>query len=223
MEDFNIENIPIFEDVGLNEILCKIKQTFQKGQQNFVDLIVGMHDLRERFTYDYHRQSLTQQWSYRASDKILYTFPYLISKLGFTERQVNKLLQCYEKFIEVSAVDGRKLLSAFYGYTSSKLFELLPVSKETLLQAIDKKLIKPSMTQKELRLWVKSLNINAKNKEIVVDFDNQEEIKEEEIPMVYDPTKYYDFDYFKSKSKNQLVNMIWSLQKEFQKSNSKKR
>jgi len=36
---------------------------------------------------------------------------------------------------------------------------------------------------------------------------------EEEIPMVYDPKKVYDFDYFTKKTKNQLINIVWELQK----------
>ena len=45
----------------------------------------------------------------------------------------------------------------------------------------------------------------------------QEEINEDEIPMAYDPKKYYDFKYFEEKNKAQLLNMIWDLQKEYQK------
>lgn len=215
MEDFNIENMPVFEDAGLNEIIKRIEQTFHKGQQNFVELVVGMHDLKERFTNDYFNQSATKQWSYKATDKQLYTFTYLVSKLGFSERQVNRLLQCYDKFLVGSAGVGLKLLPAFSGYTPSKLFELLPVSKETLLQAVERQLIKPSMTVKELRDWVKSLQSNNKGSSKVVEtnFDEQEEIDESEIPMAFDIHKKYEFEYFRKMTKNQLLNIVWKQQK----------
>ena len=68
------------------------------------------------------------------------------------------------------------------------------------------------MTVKQIRDYIKSLK-NGTN----------EEINEEEIPEAYDPTKKYDFSYFETKTKSQLLNIVWELQKAYQKLKEKRK
>jgi prolyl oligopeptidase PreP (S9A serine peptidase family) len=101
---------------------------------------------------------------------------------------------------------------------------LLPLSDDILEKLLEKKIITSDMTVKEIRAVVKQIlhgEDAVTTKE--VDVDTKEDINEEDIPMAYDPTQEYDFEYFKSKSKSQLLNIVWELQKAYQKiKNTKK-
>ena len=72
------------------------------------------------------------------------------------------------------------------------------------------------MTVKEIREKIKLISDGKDKAEKVLE-KIEEENHEEEIPPAYNPQKHYDFDYFKEKSKAQLLNMIWDLQKEYEK------
>ena len=132
------------------------------------------------------------------------------------------MTKCYLKFMTGTNENDINLKSWFVGYSPSKLYELLKVSDLTLEDAIDKKYIIPDMTVKQIREYVKSL-ADGKDKAEKVLESIQDEFKEEDIPMVYNPKEHYDWDYFKDKTKNQLLGMIWELQKEYEKLKSKKK
>ena len=76
------------------------------------------------------------------------------------------------------------------------------------------------MTVKDIRDYVKFLENKNTKKETIADEDLESD--DDGIEMAYDPKTYYKFEYFKSKSKNQLINIVWELQKEYQKLLNKK-
>jgi len=49
------------------------------------------------------------------------------------------------------------------------------------------------------------------------DNPSESEESEEEIPEAYNPTKHYEFSYFETKTKSQLLNIVWQLQQEYEK------
>lgn len=142
-----------------------------------------------------------------ATDHEYYNSYKILEKFGFDKKAVNRYKNCYERFIVDNQIEP-----LYSNFTSSKLFELLPLSRETSYEYVDKKLITPDMTVKQIREFIKSQKDGENNtKEVTEDIS----IKEEDIPMAYNPKQKYEFAYFESKTKNQLLNMIWELQKEY--------
>ena len=75
------------------------------------------------------------------------------------------------------------------------------------------------MTVKQIREYVKQM-VGEDATDKVVE-QTVEEINEDEIPDAYDPNKKYEFSYFESKSKSQLLNIVMALQTAYQKLKNK--
>lgn len=74
----------------------------------------------------------------------------------------------------------------------------------------------PKMTVAELGQPVANLNYNRVDEEKMVAEQNarlDEEVKN--IEAAYDTRRYYDFAYFKSKTKEQLLNIVMYLQRTY--------
>ena len=82
-----------------------------------------------------------------------------------------------------------------------------------------KQIIKPSMTVKQIREYIKTLKDGSDKAEKVIEDTT---INEDDIPMAYDPKQEYEYSYFETKTKNQLLNIVWELQKAYQKLKSNK-
>lgn len=213
MENFEKASIE-FESSVINDLISNLRDIYTHNQINFADLCFTIYKICDYFKNQH----------IRAKDDIYYNSTMLLEKFGFDKKAVSRYKNSFERFCQGNDIKNVRLKTFFEGYSPSKLFELLPLSYATLEEIIDEGIINSSMTVKELRGIVKDLtNGISPDKVTEVVVDNEEEINEEEIPMVYDPLKEYDFEYFKSKSKNQLINMIWELQKAYQKLKSKKR
>lgn len=207
MEEF-VTNELDFEDKELSLLIKDLKQCFYKQQNSFIETCVTIHKIWSYCKGNY----------YKAKDNEYYNSYKLLAKFGFDKKAVSRYKQCFEKFIVGD--DGHyTLFPRLYGFTSSKLFELLTLSDETIFNAVDNKLIKPEMTVKQLREFIKSLKDGTDKAEKVV--EDTTEINEEDIPLVYDPKQEYEYSYFESKTKNQLLNIVWELQKAYQKLKSK--
>lgn len=207
MEEFVINELD-FEDKELSLLIKDLKQCFYKQQNSFIETCVTIHKIWSYCKGNY----------YKAKDNEYYNSYKLLAKFGFDKKAVSRYKQCFEKFIVGD--DGHyTLFPQLYGFTSSKLFELLTLSDETIFNAIDNKLVKPEMTVKQIREFIKSLKDGTDKAEKVV--EDTTEINEEDIPLVYDPKQEYEYSYFESKTKNQLLNIVWELQKAYQKLKSK--
>lgn len=207
MEEF-VTNELDFEDKELSLLIKDLKQCFYKQQNSFIETCVTIHKIWSYCKGNY----------YKAKDNEYYNSYKLLAKFGFDKKAVSRYKQCFEKFIVGD--DGHyTLFPRLYGFTSSKLFELLTLSDEKIFNAVDNKLIKPEMTVKQLREFIKSLKDGTDKAEKVV--EDTTEINEEDIPLVYDPKQEYEYSYFESKTKNQLLNIVWELQKAYQKLKSK--
>lgn len=212
--NLNLEDI---NDNRLIDLITKLNKLFKKENQNFAELCFLTYRVNELFR------------EYRKSGKYILdkykntcTFDTIMKGFGFDSSQSSRLLACYNKYCYLSKSDIERatcnILCDYENFSKSKLIELLPVDTEQLLLDIKNKVIRPDMTVKSIREYVKNYQAQQRQKENLFK-DKEEKVEEEfdesEIPMVYDPTKYYDFEYFESKTKAQLLNMIWDLQKEY--------
>ena len=195
MQDFTNFNIE-FEDNNLTLLCNDLKNCYNDNQKNFARICVTIYNI----------------WSYcknnywKAKDDDYYNSYKLLAKFGFDKKAVSRYKQCFERYIQGYDVNNVSIKTYFKDFSPSKLYELLVIPYEKLEELIDKHIIYPEMTVKQIRDYIKSLKNGA-----------NEEINEEEIPEAYNPSKKYDFSYFETKTKTQLLNMIWELQKAYQK------
>ena len=208
MDNFICNTELDFEDERLSTLLFDLRKCFLDNQNNFAKTCDTIYKI----------------WSYckgnywKAKDNEYYNSYKLLEKFGFNKQAVSRYKQCYEKFIHIPSCTVDYLYASF---SPSKLFELLPLSKETIDNAINNKIISSDMTIKQLREYIKTLKNGTDKAEKVIE-DTSKEINEDEIPMAYDPTKEYEYSYFEKMSKNQLLNIVWELQKAYKKLKDKK-
>lgn len=198
MEEF-IKSDLEFEDNNLYWLVERLRDCFYLDKNNFNSLCEAIYNI----------------WSYckgnywKAKDNEYYNSYKLLEKFGFDKKAVSRYRLCYEKFVADNLMS--KLVKDF---TPSKLFELLSLSQETISQLIEKQLITPTMTVKQIREYIKTLKDGSDKAEKVIEDTT---INEDDIPMAYDPKQEYEYSYFETKTKNQLLNIVWELQKAYQK------
>ncbi len=202
MEEFICNEIK-FEDKELSELVSSLKKCYWNTQTNFAKVCFTI--------YNIHSYCRNNYW--KAKDNEMYNSYKLLEKFGFDKKAVGRYKNCFEKYIQGNTIDNVFVKPYFINFSPSKLFELLPLSYDTLEYSIDNKLIRADMTVKQIRRYIKSLKDGTTQAEQVIEDTS---IKEEEIPMAYDPKQKYEYSYFETKTKNQLLNMIWDLQREYQ-------
>ena len=210
MENFNIQGIPEFDDINLQTLINSLKKCYADNQSNFAKVAF----LIWKISNDFGSYVI-------ANDKKYYRASELLEMLGFDKAQVSRYKQSYTEFVQGSSIENVTLKEMYFGFSPSKLFELLKLSFRTRENAISKGIIRPDMTVKDIRDYVKFLENKNTKKETIADEDLESD--DDCIEMAYDPKTNYKFEYFKSKSKNQLINIVWELQKEYQKLLNKKK
>ena len=188
------------EDKTLNDLLWHLNSCYHRGNAVFVDLCAIIYKI-----WDYCKNNY-----WKAKNNELYNSYKLLEKFGFDKKAVSRHKQCFEKFIYQKApnCNAYGLRKNYEDFSSSKLFELLTLSNETLDNAIDNKLIRPDMTVKQIREIIKTIKDGTDKAEKVLEDSSTTVINEEEIPLVYNPKQEYEYSYFESKTKNQLPNYI---------------
>ena len=228
MENFKQATIELLYDdakAGLSKGALKqldkyikcLNNVFKKENQNFAELCFYVYQVRALF--------YGNKYCHNKKGQVL-MFNSIMQQFGLNDTEISRLCSCYDKFMETTlsedriTIIGYKIKDIFFPFSKSKLFELLPVENSQLETDIKNKVLRDDMSVTSIREYVKNYKALQKaNKKITDEKEDeaQEEINEDEIPMAYDPKKYYEFDYFEEKSKAQLLNMIWDLQKEYQK------
>lgn len=209
MENFINTRIEM-KDVTLNNLLIELRNCFDARQDCFAYVCKTIYKI-----WNYCKNNY-----WKAKDNEYYNCYKLLAKFGFDKKAVHRYKNCYERFIYDYENDNNlpigadvlckvRIKSELANFTPSKLFELLVLSDDTA-----KELIKPTMNVKEIRQFIKQLKEGPdKASEVIEDTT----IDEDEISMAYDPKKEYEYSYFESMTKNQLLNIVWELQKAYQK------
>ena len=211
MGEFKKINIQ-FENETLNELVINLNCVFNNNQKNFIDICVGIHKIWEYCRGNY----------WKAKDNEYYNSYKLLAKFGFDKKAVSRYKACYDKFIDVKSDGLFRLYAVIEEFSPSKLFELLSLSKDTIISLVTQSLITPDMTVKEIRDFIKNLKNQDKEKKELIEEklnDNSEAIEESAF---YNPNKHYDMEFFESCTKEQLLTIIWTLQFEYEKLKKKK-
>ncbi len=216
--DFNIENNCWVNPIGLKQLKKYIKainKCFDKEQNNFIDLVYYIYELNGLFT-DYDQIAFGRV--YTKSNKE-YTFDDIMQGFGFDRTQVFRFLKTYDKFMVIGN-NKPELVSYIRDFSKSKIFELLTVDEKQLEKDISNGVLRSDMSVKQIREYVKNYKaLETQNKKLSEEPKVQEEVEkpiEEDIPPAYNPKQHYDFSYFEKQSKAQLLNIVWELQKEYE-------
>lgn len=201
---------------ALEKYIIKLNNVFKKETKNFVETCVCVYKIKEIFNQYY------SNWVYDKQRHML-RFDDIMTGFGIDQTQSSRLIACYEKYIDCES-EEETILSPFAPFSKSKLFELLVVDTNQILHDINNNVLRPDMTVKAIRDYANNYKAQQKAKQRLADGiedapkeDKPEEIDESTIPMAYMPNNEYPFSYFETKTKSQLLNMIWDLQKEYQK------
>ena len=200
MEEF-IKSDLEFEDNELYWLVERLRDNFNNSQLNFAKTCECIYNIWKYCKGNY----------YKAKDNEYYNSYKLLAKFGFDRKAVSRYKICYERFVHPQSCS---LYPIYEDFTSSKLFELLVLSEDTAKNSIINGLVLPTMTVKQIREYIKTLKDGSDKAEKVIEDTT---INEEDIPMAYDPKQEYDYSYFEKKTKNQLLNIVWELQKAYQK------
>ncbi len=154
-----------FEEVEINQLIEKLNKLHNNQQQDFAELCYTVDKIRSWFV---DNPDCLVKAKYGAD---YYNGKELFKMLGFTNKQVNRYCSCYQKFMILDDV-GSKLKEPFVSFSPSKLFELLPLCVDKLVEFINSGQLSADMTVKEIREFLKSFD--------VVD-ETTEEVQEESI------------------------------------------
>ena len=205
MEEF-IKSDLEFEDNELYWLVERLRENFNNSQLNFAKTCECIYNIWKYCKGNY----------YKAKDNEYYNSYKLLAKFGFDKKAVNRYKNCYERYVHPQSCS---LYPIYEDFTSSKLFELLVLSEDTAKNSIINGLVLPTMTVKQIREYIKTLKDGSDKAEKVIEDTT---INEDDIPMAYDPKQEYEYSYFETKTKNQLLNIVWELQKAYQKLKSNK-
>ena len=234
MEDFKTyETLPEFKEEcygkkcnieKLKKITADINFCFMDEQKNFCQLCYNLNELRNLFYSDesyYH--------VFETKDK-RYPFEFYVNEFfGLDLRYVEKCIAVYRKFMFLQVVGAGadllvKFVDGFQNFNKSKLFELLAVSTEQLKNDINIGVLSPGMSKLQIREYVKNLKGGKKKENVVLeDVDKTLDEQEAELPSAFDPQHEYDFDFYKTKTKADLVGYCIDLQRTVQKLLRKKK
>lgn len=198
-----------FDNQELNKYINNINATIDNNQNGFVNLCTTIHLLDEFCKLNKG-----------------YNLFILLANFGLCRRTINKLLKCFSKYMFIDQAGAGSFINPSLSlFNSSKLIELLSVPITQLYGDMERDLLKPSMSFREIRSYVKSLK-TSKNQNVEVcedtinvesDFDidiNNSNI--EDSNEFYSPKKHYEFEFFKACTKEQLLTIVWSLQFEYE-------
>lgn len=208
--DYNNENNIGREELHyLEHLLDGINRCFDDDNESFYSLCYYISELK----------SFMQSKIVYDTRKEMYQFDTIMRYYGLNETAVSRIISSYNKYFvrqkdKNGFLQSYKIMEVFEPFNKSKLFELLVIPTEQLIHDIETKILRPDMSVKTIRQYVKNYKAQLKLKDEQI--QKEEKKENEEIPMVYDPKKFYDFSYFENKSKLQLLNMIWDLQKAYQ-------
>lgn len=220
--DYQLENgygLDISSRKQLSKLIDDLNNCYVKDMNSFADICYVVKQIKDLFD-KFNKENLNYYAYVRDLHQTLYRFDDIMKGFGIDKSQSSRLLSSFDKYIEV--IDNKaRVKIIFLPFSKSKLFELLVVDTKQLESDILNKVLLPHMTIKSIRDYIKNYRniVNSKHKlktKIIDDIKSFEELIEEDIPMAYDPKQHYDFNYFENKTKSQLLNMIWDLQKEYE-------
>lgn len=224
MEDFKIDKNVIFNNVYISEAIFHdtvdgiinisdhIKEIFYNTNKNYAELCYRLNELKIEYGEKLHS----------VNGSYVDFYEYCEKAFGLAKKTVCKYIQAYHRFCCLAGETVR-FSTAFEDFNISKLFELLPVSDKQLLEDIKNNRLFSSMSKKRIREYVKSLKGGENEENKVLEEPKNLDEQEAELDMAFNPKQEYDYEYYKSKSKADLIGYCIDLQRLVQKLLNKKK
>lgn len=223
MEDFKFDMNISFDNVFVSEIAYHdavdgiinisdhIRIIFRNTNRNNAELCYRLNELKEEYGT-----------LHKVNGHFIEFYEYCERAFGFSKRTVCNYIQVFNKFI-CAAGGTARFKSEFEDFNISKLCELLVVSDAQLIRDLKNKNLSASMSKQQIREYVKKLKggTNAENK--VLEEQQSLDEQEAELPSAFDPQHEYDFEFYKSKTKGDLIGYCIDLQRTVQKLLRKKK
>ena len=227
MEDFKYAKILDFQKKvylgkecdteSLIKLTNEINDCYSNEQNNFFKLCYLLSELKDLF---YSSKSYFH--GFDTVDK-RYTFDsYCLDVIGLTDKTIYRCIDCYKKFMFLESLGAERIVkikSKYVNFSKTKLFELLSVSDFQLDKDITSGVLHSDMSVREIREYVKSLKGKKKDNKVLE--DNTEKENLEDLENTFDIKNEYTFEYFRERSKNQLIDIAFKCYqkyKELQKS-----
>ena len=166
MEELDLKMVDV-EDQELSQYLKKLTKLFNGQQSNFAELCYTIYKIDCWF--DDNPDCVCKS----KYDATYYNKKSFFKLLGFSNKQVCRFCNCYQKFMTLDDV-GSKIKEPFVSFAPSKLVELLPISTDKLIEFINNGQLSAEMTIKQIREFFKTIE----EKESVS--ESEETIKEAE-------------------------------------------
>ena len=215
MEDITIPDIEITKANGnfkemFNDVLRSFKRNYETSSINFAKECYAHYRLYKLFE-DYKKKYglyYIDGWINR--EHYSYTYNDILKAFNIKKRTAERLVQCFNKFVDKRVDVDAKIIDVFFPFSKSKLVEMLPLSEEILINQIQSGNIKPSMTAREIREIIKELSGKSKTNKVIEDLDTEEYNEDETYS--FDINKLdYDFSYFENQTKDSLLNIVVQL------------
>lgn len=182
MEELDLKMVDV-ENQELSQYLRKIIKLFHSQQSNFAELCYLVYKIDCWFE-DNPDVACKSKW-----DATYYNEKSLFKSLGFSNKQVCRYCNCYQKFMTLDDV-GSKIKEPFVSFAPSKLFEMLPVSTDKLIEFINNGQLSAEMTVKQIREFFKTVE----EKEDVPDEEiSSENVEEDYFLVLKNDTARKDF------------------------------
>ena len=145
-KSYNDKSLPGTEAVA--RLIEKLNECFKNEQQNFCYICYYLFELKKKF--DSYDLSYYKRYFDSAGNFVFYET--VCKAFGLEEKQVQRYLKIYERFMILTDDVVPKLKDEFFGYSKSKLIELLPLSDSEIKKVFKLKKIKPDSTCKEIKV-----------------------------------------------------------------------
>lgn len=220
MENFIKTDLKVTDNY-LNTLLSELNDLFESYTNNFAKICFSVNKILHYCDdHSYKTEKENKFYGYLSAKDLLMSF-------GLSARTVERLNRCYERFCASDLMGEVVILHEYRLFSPSKLFELLPLSITITNTCLEKQIIKPTMTVKEIRQKVKELAGKTDPDDLVAeDLDKIEEKtldeQEAELPEAFDPKKTHTYEYFKAMSKEALITCLFQCEDYIKKLTTKK-
>lgn len=213
MEDIHFLDIEVTKANGnfkqlFNAVFQDFFNNYERFSKNFARECYSHYQLYKLFE-DYKKKYGLYYIDGRINREYCsYTYNDILKAFNINKRTAERLIQCFNRYVEITDAGVVEIKDAFFPFSKSKLFELLPLTEELILKHLELGNLKYSMTKKEIREFVKELNGKTKVNKVIEDL---EEYNEDEC-YSFDINKLdYEFSYFENQSKDALLNIVVQL------------
>lgn len=167
-----------FRDENVQASLISFENNISSRESVDLYFLLDLYDLKRSYCFYDVDDSGNSSRSFKiGTDSKACTFnEFMLVYFGLSKNYINRCIKVVKKFTTYGKrTDVGSAKFIYEGFTISKLFELLSVSDTQISSDISVGVLKPSMSIKEIRAYVKSLKGESKDNKVLEDNSSTEE------------------------------------------------